>query len=114
MLKLIIKFFPALIPLITYFIWILFLREIFLLKKTKNEALDKQKPKIINMEKQNNILGDPVFIVSALLSFTILVLMFIILAFGNIKNKGDSYTPAKYEDGKIIPAEINVEEKIEK
>ena len=104
MLKLLIKFFPAFIPLVTYFIWILFLKEIVLLKKTRNSECGNKNPKIINMEKKCTVLNDPKFIISVMLSFVILIIMFVFLAFGNTQSKGDRYIPAKYEDGKIVPA----------
>jgi hypothetical protein len=110
MLKILIKFLPALIPIITYFLWIFLLREIFLLRKTRKE-LSGSKPKIIDIKKPN-ILSDPKFFLSIILSAVILIVMFIFLAITSIKDKGDIYVPAIYEDGKIVPAQkINEEEK---
>jgi hypothetical protein len=105
MLKLIIKFFPALIPLVTYFIWVLFLREIVLLKKARKNVKEKKQQKIINMDNKYSVINDRNFIISVILSFTILIAMFIFLAFSSMETKGDKYIPAKYENGKIIPAQ---------
>ena len=103
MLRILIRFLPALIPVVTYLLWVFLLREIFLLRKTRKE-LSGSKPKIIDI-KRPNIFSDPKFFLSIILSIVILIVMFIFLAITSIKDKGDTYVPAKFENGKIVPAQ---------
>jgi len=106
MLKLLIKFWPAFIPITTYLLWMLLIREIVLwrkLRKKFSHEQTKKEIKIINQTKPS-LLNDRKFFLSIFLSFLFLILSLLYFAFISYKDVGNKYIPAKYENGKIIPA----------
>lgn len=91
-IKLLIKFYPALIPILTYALWN------FLMKKIKRDAgiIDA------SVEDNKSLLKDDKFIIALTISMLIMIVCFMFLAIEGIKRGGEDYSPAKYENGKII------------
>lgn len=85
----ILRFWPVLLPLVAYFIW---------MKLVRDKARKAGEPVPRFRE-------GPLFwtIISML---CIAVLMFMWIGFHNTAQKGD-YTPAKLENGRIVPGTVN-------
>lgn len=96
LLKLLLKIWPALIPIILYVIWILFF---------KKKARESSKTKIIDGEfreinegpKSNNdfSLKDPKFIATVYLSLITAIICFLIFAITSNSNKSNHGLPLK-------------------
>ncbi|MFT5703017.1 MAG: type IV secretory pathway TrbL component [Rickettsiales bacterium] len=113
LLKLILKIWPALTPILIYFFWVLakaFARKMLL------KALNQKSDKIIEAtysedRKESEEMGDfslknKKFIAVIYLSFFIAIICFLFFAISVPKIEEGQYVPAYIEDGKIIPAKI--------
>ncbi len=106
-LKILLKIWPALVPLILYLFWIYVIDRI-ILKKLK-------KSKIINAEfeevRQNKIINpfslkNYRFIFTIYLSLILLIISFLFLAVRTPNIENGKYIPAKIKDGKVISGKI--------
>jgi hypothetical protein len=113
-LKLLLKIWPSLIPLLSYVFWIVIKRIItnYLRKKDFIEG----EFKVINKDKSkkdkevDNVghfsLKNRNFVFVIYLSLILMIISFLFFAIGT-GSKDGNYTPAQNIDGKIIPAQIN-------
>lgn len=86
MIKLLIRFWPVLVPLLLYLVWFLFFR-----KKREAEEVTPQ--------------WEAWFWIGTLVvSLLIAIVMLVIMGVSTPSDTEGTYVPAKYEDGKIIPA----------
>lgn len=88
MLKVLIKFWPILIPFVIFVVWYF---------KHKKKSGGESKKKIRNERIK-------AFTVATFCSFLIALLMVIIGMIFNKEQNGGVYVPPKFKDGKIIPA----------
>jgi hypothetical protein len=115
-IKLLLKIWPALLPIIIYCLWIIAMA---IAKKMIAKSLAKKSGKIIDatyQEIKNEQKIDPIignfslqnrqFIIVLYLSFFIAIICFLFFAIRIPYIEGGKYIPAHMEDGKIVPAEI--------
>ncbi len=115
-IKLLLKIWPALLPIIIYCLWIIAMA---IVKKMIAKSLAKKSGKIIDatyQEIKNEQKIDPIignfslqnrqFIIVLYLSFFIAIICFLFFAIRVPYIEGGKYIPAHMEDGKIVPAEI--------
>ena len=80
------KFWPVLIPLVLYIIWLLYKK-----KKTKGAGTPIVEDKVFN------------YVIVAMIIILLTGFAFIVL---NIKKEDKTYVPMRYEDNKLIPGEV--------
>lgn len=88
MIKVLIKFWPVLIPFAIFIIWYF---------KHKKKVSGESKKKIRNERIK-------AFSTATICSFLIALVMVIIGMLFNTQQRGEVYVPPKFKDGKIIPA----------
>jgi hypothetical protein len=88
MLKVLIKFWPVLVPFIIFVYW-------FFKHKKKHAGS--------NLNKKVRDERVKAFTIATISSFFIALIMIVVGMFTLEKNKGEKYIPAKLQDGVIIP-----------
>lgn len=111
-LKLIAKLWPSLTPILLYILWTYIVEKIFLKKLLKkSNVIEGQK---IVGQKSTTINSFPTFslknkrfLLSLYCSVILAIISLILFALSDIENRNTHYIPAKYENGKITPAQFN-------
>ena len=88
MLKIILDFWPALIPVMLYSIWLLWAKR--RIKQGGNPLKWTNTP----------------WIYAAMLTMLGVLICFGVLIYGSTSEKGKIYIPAQYKDGKLIPSKM--------
>lgn len=93
MLKALLKFWPALVPILLFGVWFLFLRR----KSQGNEKLAAW---------ESNL-----WLWTLLASLLILILTVGFMLYENGQSNKGTYVPAQFKEGKLIPGQVVPEEK---
>lgn len=112
LIRLILKIWPALLPILLYLLWVMVIERLILqriLKKKKSEKIIEGEYKVVG-EKSSSAdneraagqfsLQNPMFVKVLYLSLIALILTLIFSAI--FTPKQNSYKPAEYKDGKIV------------
>lgn len=92
MIKIITSLWPVLLPLMVYAVWFIFFRK----KREADEPVPEWEKKLWLWT----------FLASALIALIYMV----VFSMGTEENKTGKYTPAHYENGKLIPGKITDKE----
>lgn len=116
LIKLLLRIWPALIPITIYVLWVLVVDRILIQKilKKKSKIIDGEykivgeKTSQKNEEKVDRFsLQNRHFLIVLYLSLTFGIVALISFAISSPNKNPESYLPAQFKDGKIIPAQIN-------
>lgn len=117
LLRLLLRLWPALTPVLIYVLWVLLVERIIIPKILKKSADDKSK--IIDGEYK--VVGEKAsqqaregdfslknnrFLIALYASLILAIGSMIFFAISSPNKNPESYKPAQFKDGKILPAEI--------
>ena len=109
LLKLLLKFWPSLVPISLYLFWVLIIEEI-IIKRIVNRKKFTTNYQIIDAKKQQGnpkpspfSLKNKLFIAVIFVTILFTILSFFYLAFHDAPQKGQ-YVPAKIENNQIKPS----------
>lgn len=87
MLKILIKFWPAFVPIVLYMLWFLFFR-----KKKDTEKVPAWEAKL--------------WVWTLATALVIAILCIVVMAFSVEQNTDSDYVPAYMEDGELVPGKL--------
>lgn len=113
LLKLLLKIWPALVPIIIYILWFLVFKKI--LKKSGKDKVINGEFQDVNNKKnearkeldQSFSLKDPKFIAIIYLSLITAIICFLVFAITSTVKRSGKYEPAELKNGDIIPAKLD-------
>lgn len=107
LLKLLLKIWPALVPIVIYLLWFLVFKKNFK-RLDKNEIIDGEFQEIYNQKNQirkepssNFSLKDPKFIAAVYLSLITAIICFLVFAITSTVKKSNNYEPAGLRGGDV-------------
>lgn len=113
LIKLLLKMWPSLTPIIFYLFWTFIVEGIILKKIFKKKDIIEGEKVVGEKSTKESVrkiskfsLENRQFLIALYLSFALAILSFLYMAFSQPKQDARNYVPAQYQNGKIIPSQI--------
>jgi hypothetical protein len=104
LIKLLLKIWPALIPFLLYFLWVLANR--IIANRRKKKGFIEGQYQIIDGKTGDFSLKNSRFVMVVYISLVLMVICFLFFAIRTPRIEDGNYIPAESKDGKIIPGRI--------